>query len=776
MEVMSMFLLTLFFIVHVSTVEKDLIGYYSFDENRDVAKDETIEFDNTKKTHVEVVDNDSLDTSDATISISVDKTRVGMGKSIAVKAKIANADDESGKRYLLLPYLDGYRWGAHTYTDEAGLATCYLPLPNHGVREIQVQVLPSREIADWIWAKDTKDNQTVYFQHVFTLAQGARLHALLESASLWVAVDDGAKIWLNGHRLEERYGWKDVKPIQVDAKLLQRENVLSIEAHNGTGPAGLLVKFEICTGDRKYIVTSKPDWRIFSSPPKDWPQKSHSKVKHAAGSLGNYLFSRWSFSMHNWANVPPKRLLITGHRVPPDANLSNSVQVRVGWRDLEPIPKDPDHLVGMQWEPWFTPHNPYWQTAQAVPLLGFYQSYNSDVIRQHMIWLAESGIDFLVVDWTNHLWGKDHWNERPEHTNEIIHATTLTLETLASMREEGLSPPKVVLYLGLNNGPATTMTAVNEEIDWIYHNYIRNQRFNNLFVEYLGKPLLLIHNGGGPRWIKDHKCKPVNDKQFTIRWQSSQQQQSLNNEDGYWSWMDGVLEPPVTYYENEPEALTVSTAFFGAEGWLGPGTYGRRNGWTYIETFRQALKYKPRFIQLHQFNEFAGQPEGHGYGPDKNVYVDSYSVEFSDDIEPTSLTTPAYRGNGGWGFYYLNLTRALVDLYRQDTIETTVVVVSSPDLHEVVEDDKLKIVWTWVGKKPKGFSISLDGKVIGRRQASDTTATIELSQFSDGLRNLRLTAEGTKSRYILSYTQDSLPLEDLVSAYCEVPFTLKRRK
>ena len=33
--------------------------------------------------------------------------------------------------------------------------------------------------------------------------------------------------------------------------------------------------------------------------------------------------------------------------------------------------------------------------------------------------LAESGIDFLVVDWTNHLWDKKHWDERPDGTNEI---------------------------------------------------------------------------------------------------------------------------------------------------------------------------------------------------------------------------------------------------------------------------------------------------------------------------------------------------------------------
>jgi len=88
-----------------------------------------------------------------------------------------------------------------------------------------------------------------------------------------------------------------------------------------------------------------------------------------------------------------------------------------------------------------------------------------------------------------------------------------------------------------------------------------------------------------------------------------------------------------------------------------------------------AQKHRPRVILLHQFNEFAGQAESHSYGPDRDIYVDSYSVELSDDIEPISLTA-GYRGDqGGWGFHYLNLTRALINLYRQDMAECTIMAI-----------------------------------------------------------------------------------------------------
>ena len=80
-----------------------------------------------------------------------------------------------------------------------------------------------------------------------------------------------------------------------------------------------------------------------------------------------------------------------------------------------------------------------------------------------------------------------------------------------------------------------------------------------------------------------------------------------------------------------------AAGFFAGGGWLAPDAYGHRNGWTYVESFRGALEHRPRFIQLHQFNEFAGQPEGQGYGADHNTYVDSYSAELSDGADSADV-------------------------------------------------------------------------------------------------------------------------------------------
>jgi len=699
-----------------------------------------------------------------TVRISAHKDRLGMGRTVTLTAQATRANGEPAAGYLLLPYVNGARWGHHEYTDAQGRATFLLPLPNPGLQELQVEIreVPT-EIEEWIWARETADNQTVYFQGNFTRPEP------VSEAALWVAVDDAAAVYLNGEKLGDFGGWTTSTPAVLPGERLRAgENVLSVEARNGVGPAGLLVRL---TGPEGQVlcVTGDP-WRAFDAPPEGWPGAT-PEVGTEVANLGRPEGTIWTAMMPEWPTLRGRKDLLVGRRLPAGANVSNTVPVRVEWRELQPIPEDPDHLVGMQWEPWFTPRNANWSTAQAVPVVGLFWSWNRDVTRQHFLWLIESGVNFLVVDWTNHLWDRKHWNDRSDHTNEIIHATQMALEVLASMRDEGLPVPRMVLYLGLNNGPATTMGAVNEEIEWIHHTLVRNPRFQGLFQEYLGQPLLLIHNGGGPGALVGQE--PVNEEYFTVRWQSSQSDQTGFHEQGFWSWMDGSLEPMLTRYKGEPEALTVSTAFFSSGGWTADTAYGRRNGWTYVESFKAALKHRPRFIELHQFNEFAGQPEGSGYGPNHDVYVDSYSVELSDDIEPVSLTAPGYRGDGGWGFLFLNLTRALVDLYRQETPETTVVAIGRPLRREVVTTDRLEVVWTTAGKPPDGFTLTLNDRVAARH-LTGTETTVDLSDFPDGPIHLLLTAEGTKCRYLPSYTEDSLPLEEPVPAFAEVDFTLKR--
>lgn len=570
----------------------------------------------------------SVATLKVRVQLRADRKRVGMGRCVTLHAVASLPDGTPAAGWLLLPYVNGKRWGAHEFADSDGRAVWQLPLPNPGVAEIVVEARP-----------------------------------------------------------------REAGPTNAGAH--------PVRALDPRLPDGM-----------PYILVG---WR----------------------RQGDHPVS------------PP-------------------VRVEVTWRRLAAIPFDPDHEVGAQWCPLFISTAFGWQTAQAVPLIGFYRTWDRDMIRQHVIWLTESGVTFWLIDWINAVLGIPEWEKRGEFAVETMHATTVLLDTLAGMRDEGLPVPKLVLMLGANNGAGTTPKALTDELRWISENYLRNPRFRGLLQEYEGKPLVLIFSGPGPAWMKKNSPAIVDETGFTIRWMSAQHQASHHDALGYWSWMDGSMQQGVSMRKGRAEAMTASIGFFDGTGWTGKTAHGRRGGWTYVESFKNALRVRPRFLQLHQFQEFTGGEEKPG-----GWYGDSYSTELSDDMEPTSLTTPAYRGDGGWGFHYLNLTRALVDLYRQKTPETTVLAVSHPLQGERVAPDRLRVTWTWVGRPPTGFSLAVNGRVLASG-LTGTEAVIDLRGLPDGPATLRLTANGARARYAISSTEDSLPGTKMAPAFLNVPIFVTR--
>ena len=697
----------------------------------------------------------------ATVKLTADKTDIGMGESVTLTTRVSTGSSTTRGGHRVLPFVNGKRWGAVETTDEAGVAVHHLPLPTPGTADIQVLVEPpvvQGPRARWIWGPTVPEDTTQYIQHVFDYTGDPA------AAALYVAADDAATVYINGRELGPVSGWKEPAVYtDLSGYLEIGPNVISVESKSAGGLAGLLVRMEDGSATRKAVLVSDATWTLYAKAPYAWPFRAEEDGKPVA-VLAGVEWSPWRRNMAGWPALEDRSLDRAGTLMPEEDGLvSSTVQVRVERRMLQRPPSNPAQRVGIQYEPWFTPHNATWESSHAIPLTGLYWSWNTDVIRQQMIWLIESGVDFLVVDWTNHLWGKSHWSERGDNTNEIIHATTLLLETLAQLRDEGQPVPTAVLYAGLNNGPSTTVEAVNEEMEWIHNTYVRNPRFAGLFEMYLDKPLMLVHNGGGPDWADSAGASRLDDTQFTVRYQSFQHEFNHHGDGGFWSWMDATLAPTVTAFEGAAEAMTVSSAFFSQGGWKKEGAYGRKGGWTMVEGFKQAILYRPRFLEIHQYQEFAGQWEGFGYGPNKDIYVDSYSVELSDDIEPVSLTAAAYRGDGGWGFYYLNLLRALVDCYHQPEPETTVVALDNPGYGKTITGTTLPLRWSWVGRAPEGFKLLVNGHA-QTFPPEATETSIDLAAQSAGELDITLAATGTVARYALSYTEASLPAANPVEA------------
>jgi len=495
----------------------------------------------------------------------------------------------------------------------------------------------------------------------------------------------------------------------------------------------------------------------------------------------------------NWMGISDRKLLLAGNLMPDTCRKSNEISVLVKKRAM-PVPTEDGHLFCVQWESWFIPGPGSWSSAEAVPVVGFYDSYNEDVIRQHVLWFMDIGVDFIMPDWSNHMWGKKHWNEIEGGARSIVHATTVFLEVLAKMRDEGIDVPKVALMPGISNGPPATMIAMNEQLDWVVQNYILNPRFKGLFQDYDGKPLMIIldtgalgHKKGTAKSaftvpffeqtlaLKEQELDdfrkaqgPIDDSKFTIRFMSSQNQLTRHHELGYWSWMDGQLEPLVTYLNGNAEAITVTPAFFGPLGWTAADSYGRRGGTTYLESFKYAIKSKPQVIFLHQFNEFAGQAEGHGLGKNHDIYLDEHSIEFSDDFEPVSLTAAGARDNtGGWGFYYLNLTRALMDIFHKTDNNSTLLAATITE----ASGKPVKLNWSVAGEMPKSFTVAIGDKVLFK-EITGMSCEIPVQELSKGTHTITITANDAHTYYALSKTAfDEVP-EKPLPVNVKLTFTL----
>jgi len=256
---------------------------------------------------------------------------------------------------------------------------------------------------------------------------------------------------------------------------------------------------------------------------------------------------------------------------------------------------------------------------------------------------------------------------------------------------------------------------------------------------------------------------------------SSQLQDNHAERCGMWSWMDGTIRQKVTYRDGRAEETVVTPACFPfpAKGWLHGDAVGRDHGAPYIESWKEAFEDRPTFIQIHQWNEFAGQKEGQGlpsdyWGindnqakPTQNVFGDEYSPELSDDIEPTQIGGCGYRGCGGWGYYFVNLTKALLSLYRKETPDITVMAVSAPLQPAAVKAERFRLAWNFPGQAPTSYTVRLDGKVVARN-VHGLQYQLDLSTVAAGRHSAEVVAEWAHTYFDLApdrlTTKDPKPL------------------
>jgi len=124
--------------------------------------------------------------------------------------------------------------------------------------------------ARWIWYPESATwdarKQDRWFRCVFDLP------AAPERAELWLMVDDGQTLWVNGEgplEATERDGSALFYPL---TDLLQPAgNLIAVQAYNATSVAGVLARLTVLTADgREIVVNSDESWRVSREGPDGW--------------------------------------------------------------------------------------------------------------------------------------------------------------------------------------------------------------------------------------------------------------------------------------------------------------------------------------------------------------------------------------------------------------------------------------------------------------------------------------------------------------------------
>ncbi len=154
-----------------------------------------------------------------------------------------------------------------------------------------VVALPAAQVApDWIWTAKPADKDVRFFRKSVELA------AAPDKATLLVACDNGAVVFVNGTQVAQNAEWSEPTSADVTKQLKPGENIIAVRADNQGSAAGLLVKLDINgPGEKKTTVVTDTSWLVSGTGPQGWQTTAFKPDARwaAAASQGKLGTTPW---------------------------------------------------------------------------------------------------------------------------------------------------------------------------------------------------------------------------------------------------------------------------------------------------------------------------------------------------------------------------------------------------------------------------------------------------------------------------------------------------
>jgi len=160
--------------------------------------------------------------------------------------------------------------------------------------------LPSRfGVGSWIWASETRDQQTCRFWKSFTIQDASSIR----SAILRITADNYYHVFLDGEEIGQGAEWRTLTAYDLSLLFGKSDtHVFAVEAVNDFGAGGVILglKTELKNGQTSF-VGSDSSWRVVPNNERDWktrlnasPSWPNAKIVGEAG-LGSWKVVAWDW-------------------------------------------------------------------------------------------------------------------------------------------------------------------------------------------------------------------------------------------------------------------------------------------------------------------------------------------------------------------------------------------------------------------------------------------------------------------------------------------------